>query len=150
MQTGRPSLPPLYNIWKQGFLHLHSFHGLVGATMDLESTSDSIYLHITSRLWMHHHSQLCSSCDAPLLLSLCSSVVLWDEKNRIDWWCSTVSKEVFEYVLCGLLFRLSWLVSDWLVSDEYVCQCRLLIPQFCTLQTEVKTFYDSVLYIVLM
>jgi len=71
----------------------HLFNGLVGATMDLESASDSISLHITSRLWMHHHPRLCSSCDAPLLLSLCSSVVLWDDKNRIHWWCSTVSRE---------------------------------------------------------
>ena len=43
----------------------------------------------------------------------------------------------------------SLLVSDWLVSNEYITQ-TFLPPQFCTLQTEDKTFYYSILYIVLM
>ena len=42
-----------------------------------------------------------------------------------------IKKWVRLYVLCGLLFHL--LVSDWLVSNEYVCQHRLFL--LCILQT---------------
>jgi len=77
-------------------------------------------------------------CNQLLLAFIITSYSLLNHFYR-ESYCKSV-----EYVLCRLLFRLYFLLSlssDWLVS-KYVCQRRFfLIPQFCTLQTEVKTFF---------